>query len=155
MRYYYARETYCTCNDSCVCTDSVCKFNTCLLVPHVSKAEMRQTLNILKVLVHSLLSTLQAFSADSLPPGTVLPQGRIQHMSIQPWIRAPGTHYCWVDRGNVGWEACLRILLMTSVGNRTPDPLICGPLPSQLGYDWYWSRLYGMQIVDHECAYSV
>ena len=55
-----------------------------------------------KVLVYSLLSTFQAFSADSLPPGTVLPQGRIQHMSIQPWIRAPGTHYCWVDRGNVG-----------------------------------------------------
>ena len=56
----------------------------------------------IKVLVDSLISTLQACPAESLPPGTMLPQGRIHHTSMQPWIRAPGTHYCWVDRGNVG-----------------------------------------------------
>ena len=85
---------------------------------------------------------MQACSADSLPPGTVLPQGRNQHMSIQPWIRAPGTHRCWVDRGNVGWEACPRLLLMTSVGSRTPDLLISGPLPYQLGHEILRMKMY-------------
>ena len=35
----------------------------------------------------------------------------------------------------VGWEACPRVLLMTSVGNRTPDLLISGPPPYQLGHE--------------------
>ena len=28
-------------------------------------------------------------------------QGCNQHMLIQPWIHASGTHCCWVGRGNV------------------------------------------------------
>ena len=75
------------------------------------------------------------FSRLFTPAVTALPQGRIQHMSIQPWIRASVTHHCWVDRGNLEWEACPRLLLMTSVGNRTSDLLITGPLLYQLGQE--------------------
>ena len=56
-------------------------------------------------------------------------------MSIQPWIRAPGTYHCWVDSGNIDGEAGPRFLLTTSVGNRTPNIFLSGPLPYQLGHD--------------------
>ena len=42
----------------------------------------------------------------------------------------PGTHYCWVDRGGV--DSKLAQGFDTSAlreGNRTPDPLISGPMP--------------------------
>lgn len=35
----------------------------------------------------------------------MLPQGRIQHILIKPWIRAPGTHYFWGVRCSVACEA--------------------------------------------------
>ena len=48
---------------------------------------------------------------------------------IQPWICAPGTHYCWADRGSVEYEACPTLLHMANTGIRTPDLLILSPMP--------------------------
>ena len=61
-------------------------------------------LNIVKVkvLVYVVCyPCFHMFSRLSLHPGKVLPQGRNQHMLIQPWICAPGIHHGWVARGSV------------------------------------------------------
>ena len=36
----------------------------------------------------------------------------------------PGTHHCWVGRGNMERDVCPTCLYMTSSGNRIPDLLI-------------------------------
>ena len=43
---------------------------------------------------------------------------------IQPWICALGTHYSWVDRCCVEYEACPTCLHRANTGNRTQDLLI-------------------------------
>ena len=52
---------------------------------------------------------------------------------IQPWICVPGTHYGWVDRGSVEYEAYPSPLHMANTGNRTPDLLMLSPMPYPLG----------------------
>ena len=53
---------------------------------------------------------------------------------IQPCICAPGTQYCWMDRGSVEYEVCPTLLHMASTGDQTPDLLILSPTPYPLGH---------------------
>ena len=53
---------------------------------------------------------------------------------IQPLICAPGTHYGWVDRGSVEYEAYPTLLHMASTGNWTPGFLILRLAPYPLGH---------------------
>ena len=53
---------------------------------------------------------------------------------ISPWICAPGTHYCRVDRGSVEYEVCPIFLHMACTGNRTTDFLILSPTSYPLGH---------------------
>ena len=62
---------------------------------------------------------------------------------IQPWIRAPGTHYGWVGQDSVEYEVCPTLLHMASTGSRTPDLLILSPMPYPLGHMLPLSKLDG------------
>ena len=54
------------------------------------------------------------------------PLWRIQHISAanaihnSPFFVPPGTHYCWVDRGGMIWEACPTSLHMAGSVTRAP-----------------------------------
>ena len=41
--------------------------------------------------------------------------------SAHQQLISPGTHYCWVDRGNVGWEVCPTLLHLS---NSAPLPAL-------------------------------
>ena len=41
--------------------------------------------------------------------------------SAHQLLISPGTHYCWVDRGNMGWEVCPTLLHMS---NSAPLPVL-------------------------------
>ena len=61
---------------------------------------------------------MTAHVQQTLPSTLPLPwQGGRQcslQLLIQPWICAPGTHYGWVDQGNVEYEVCLTLLQMAN-----------------------------------------
>jgi hypothetical protein len=67
-----------------------------------------------------------------LSPGEVYARS-CKQLSIPLGICAPGTHYCWVARGDVDSKACPR-LSGTGAGNRTHDLSLTGPTPLPLGH---------------------
>ena len=57
------------------------------------------------------------------------------HIIIQLWICAPGTHRCWVARGNVGFRNLPKVSTHDHLGNRTPDLSLSSRPPYQLGHE--------------------
>ena len=51
---------------------------------------------------------------------------------IQPWICAQGTHYGWVDQGNVEYKVYPTLLHMASTGNQTREVQTWVPCPIHL-----------------------
>ena len=96
---------------------------TCIAVTFILVHNLYKVKVKVKVPVYSLISR-QAYSADSLPPGTVLP---FWGATSTYWSNLGCVHqvpiYCWVDRGSVG-SACPR-LFMNDQWHRESNP---GPL---------------------------
>jgi hypothetical protein len=110
--------------------------------------ERERKVQKVKVPVYSLISMHRHVQPTHYPPWHGADTRTHSHMMIQLWIRAPGTHHCWVARGNVGFRNLPGVSTHDHLGNRTPDLSLSSPPPYHLGHVLLYKTIINSKLSD-------